>query len=51
VALNRVADFPDELERWPVRMLQPLKPRELKAQFQELALQLMGRVTSTRPDV
>ena len=50
VALNRVADFPDELERWPVRMLQPLNPYELKAQFQELALQLMARVTSNRPD-
>ncbi len=49
VALNRAADFPDELERWPVRMLQPLKPRELKAQFRELALQLMARVTSDKP--
>ena len=48
VALNRVAGFPDELERWPVRMLQPLNPYELKAQFQELALQLMARVTSNR---
>ncbi len=51
VALNRAADFPDELDRWPVRMLQPLQPRELKAQFQELALQLMARVTSGGPGV
>jgi hypothetical protein len=51
VALNRVADFPDELERWPGQMLQPLNPYELKVQFQELALQLMARVTSDRPDV
>jgi hypothetical protein len=51
VALNRVVDFPDELERWPVRMLQPLNPHELKVQFEELALQLLARVTSDRPDV
>lgn len=50
VALNRAADFPDELERWPVRMLQPLKPHALKAQFRELALQVMARVTSDKPE-
>ena len=49
VALNRAADFPDEIERWPVRMLRPLKPNELKAQFRKLALQLMDRVTSDKP--
>ena len=46
VALNRASDFPDELERWPVRMLQPLNPRDLKVQFQALALQLMAAVRS-----
>lgn len=46
VALNRAGDFPDELERWPVRMIQPIEPRALKAQFRELALDLMTRVTS-----
>ena len=50
VALNRAADFPDELERWPVRMLQPLEPRKLKAQFRELALQLMIRATAKEPE-
>jgi len=49
VALNRASDFPDEIERWPVRMLRPLKPNELKAQFRKLALQLMDRVTSDKP--
>ncbi len=49
VALNRATDFPDELERWPVRMLQPVEPRLLKAQFRELALKLMARLTSGRP--
>ncbi len=50
VALNRAADFPDELERWPVRMLQPLDPRKLKPQFRELALHLMVRATSKKPE-
>jgi hypothetical protein len=49
VALNRASDFPDELERWPIRMLRPLEPRKLKAQFRELALQLMARATSNKP--
>lgn len=49
VALNRAAEFPDELERWPVRMLQPFQPRELKAQFCQLALRLMARATSNQP--
>lgn len=49
IALNRAAHFPDELARWPVRMLQPFKPRDLKVQFRELALQLMARVTSRKP--
>ena len=46
VALNRSGGFPDELERWPVKMLQPLEPTELKQQFQRLALQLLARVTN-----
>jgi hypothetical protein len=50
VALNRATDFPDELERWPVRMLQPLNPRELKVQFQDLALQLMAEVRSAESE-
>ena len=49
VALNRAADFPDELERWPVRMLQPFEPGRLKAQFRELALQVMSRATAKKP--
>jgi hypothetical protein len=45
VALNRCAGFPDELERWPVQMCQPMEPTALKQQFQRLALQLLARVT------
>lgn len=46
VALHRAVEFPDELERWPVRMVVPFHPRDLKTQFAELALQVMDRVRS-----
>ncbi len=46
VALQRVADFPDQPERWPLLMLMPFDPQELKARFQALALRLMENITS-----
>ncbi len=48
VALERVTDFPDEPERWPVQMRQPFDPRDLKETFRRLALDLMGRITARR---
>lgn len=42
VALNRCAAFPDEPERWPVKMLVPFEPVKIKAYFQGLAAQIMG---------
>jgi predicted nucleotidyltransferase component of viral defense system len=44
VALNRAGDFPDELERWPVKMLLPLDPVHLKQEFHDLALEIMSRI-------
>jgi hypothetical protein len=41
VALNRAAGFPDELERWPVKLLVPCDPIEIKRTFQTLADDLM----------
>ena len=41
VALNRVSNFPDEIERWPVKMIAPLDPIKLKVDLQNLALELM----------
>jgi hypothetical protein len=41
VALNRVAKFPDELDLWPVKMLSPFSPIQLKKDFQRLAVELM----------
>ncbi len=45
IALNRAASFPDEPERWPVKMLKPFEPVEIKKNFQGLALELMGKAT------
>jgi hypothetical protein len=41
VALNRADGFPDELQRWPVKMLTDLDPVDLKGDFRKLAGQLM----------
>ncbi|NWG75013.1 MAG: hypothetical protein HXY24_10465 [Rubrivivax sp.] len=43
IALNRCQSFPDELERWPVKMLKPFEPAVLKKSFQALALEIMDR--------
>jgi hypothetical protein len=45
VALNRTANFPDELERWPVKMLVEFDPIEVKRIFQSLAMQIMANQT------
>lgn len=43
IALNRCANFPDEIERWPVKMLQPFDPRVLKQTFLDWAVRLMDK--------
>jgi hypothetical protein len=45
IALNRAATFPDESERWPVTVLTPWEPKQLKDSFQRLALALMDQIT------
>jgi hypothetical protein len=45
VALNRIAKFPDEMERWPVKMLVSCDPVELKRSFQSLAMSIMANHT------
>lgn len=45
VALNRAIEFPDEPERWPVKMLTDFDPPELKRTFQKLALDVMSELT------
>ncbi len=41
VALNRTANYPDEIERWPVKMLVYFDPVALKRYFQSLAMKIM----------
>jgi predicted nucleotidyltransferase component of viral defense system len=45
VALNRIDKFPDEIERWPVKMLVTCDPIELKRVFQNLAMRIMADQT------
>ena len=42
IALNRTATFPDEIERWPVKMLVPCNPMELKRTFHNLAVEILA---------
>jgi predicted nucleotidyltransferase component of viral defense system len=41
IALNRCLDFPDEPERWPVKMLIGWNPKSIKDLFQAWAIRLM----------
>lgn len=43
IALKRCENFPDELERWPVKMLQPFDPRMLKQTLLDWAIKLMDK--------
>lgn len=43
-ALQRTQGFPDELERWPVELVYPIDPKQLKQRFQEMALEIMARL-------
>jgi len=41
-AFQRVQDFPDQQERWPVEMVAPWDPREIKVQFARLAQSILA---------
>jgi hypothetical protein len=45
-ALEKVGNFPDEAGRWPVEMLVPFSPAELRKDFRRLADDLMARLKS-----
>lgn len=45
VALNRTEKFPDEIERWPVKMLVTCDPVEMKRLFLSLAMRIMASHT------
>jgi len=44
IALNKSSKFPDELNRWPVQVLLPFNPIELKEYFQTLMKRLSDRL-------
>lgn len=44
VALSRVQDFPDEIDRWPVEMLMEIDAGVLKHEFASLARKIMGEL-------
>jgi hypothetical protein len=46
VALNRAAEFPDAIDRWPVQMLVELSAVDLKQTFEQLATEVMRRLRS-----
>lgn len=45
IALNRVENFPGDLERWPIKMLKSLNVLDLKKTFKEWAVKLMDKTT------
>jgi len=44
VALEKVKDFPDDIERWPVKMLIKVEAKELKELFSTLAKKIMDKI-------
>jgi hypothetical protein len=46
IALNRAERFPDEIERWPVKILQPVSALGLKTSLLDLARGIMGKLTA-----
>ena len=49
-ALEKAQTFPDELERWPVEMLQPLDPVQVKGRLRRLALDIMAKLQQENND-
>ncbi len=46
LALNKVGHFPDEIERWPVKLLQPFDPVGMKKTFRNLAIKIIESQTA-----
>jgi len=44
IALNRAESFPDEIDRWPVKLLQEIDAKELKKVFRNLAKKLLANI-------
>ncbi len=44
IAFEKVQDFPDDINRWPVEMLLEINPKETKHLFHKLALNIMEEI-------
>jgi len=48
-ALHKTAEFPDEIERWPVELIVPLDAVQLKSTFKELSKRLLEKIKGSKP--
>jgi len=48
VALKEVESFPDQIELWAVDMIEPVDPREIKAKFSELRIEILRRIEEAK---
>ena len=48
LSLKRVNDFPDEIERWPVEMIAPVKVIEIKDLFSSMLLKIMNKIQKSK---
>lgn len=48
VALKEVENFPDQIELWAVDMIEPVDPREIKAKFSELRIEILRRIEEAK---
>lgn len=46
IALSKVSDYPDEIDRWPVKLLLPFDPVVMKQTFRDLAIKIIQDQTS-----
>ena len=48
LAFQKVKEFPDEIDSWPVEMLLEIDIRELKNKFSHLALEIMKKLEGSK---
>lgn len=48
VALARVIEFPDDIQRWPVEMILEIKVEDLKRLFSHLSTKIMDKIKTSK---
>jgi hypothetical protein len=48
VALSRVIEFPDNIQRWPVEMVLEVKIQDLKKSFSDLSTKIMDKIKKSQ---